>query len=87
VQYYGLVTDLLTVGLNRDSETTGPPQMPNDFLQFQDVDTEVSHPIRLYSHYIDKLHPDPNNENIVDYKGGLRPVDFGLAKDGRTRAR
>ena len=55
VQYYGLVMDLLSLGLNRASEMAGPPQMPNDFLSFQDVDTEVSHPIRLYSRYVDRL--------------------------------
>ena len=46
--YYGLVLDLLVLGLQRASEMTGPPQMPNDFLTFQDVDTESNHPIRLY---------------------------------------
>ena len=35
VQYYGLVVDLLILGLNRAAEMTGPPQMPNDFLTFQ----------------------------------------------------
>merc|ERR1711963_1133690 len=56
VQYYGLVMDLLCLGLNRASEMAGPPQMPNDFLSFQDVDTETSHPIRLYSRYIDRIY-------------------------------
>jgi len=55
VQYYGLVMDLLSLGLNRASEMAGPPRMPNNFLSFQDVDTEVSHPIRLYSRYVDRL--------------------------------
>ena len=35
VQYYGLVMDLLVLGLQRASEMAGPPQMPNDFLSFQ----------------------------------------------------
>ena len=35
VQYYGLVVDLLILGLNRAAEMAGPPQMPNDFLTFQ----------------------------------------------------
>ena len=35
VQYYGLVLDLLVLGLQRASEMAGPPQMPNDFLTFQ----------------------------------------------------
>ena len=56
VQYYGLVLDLLVLGLQRASEMAGPPQLPNDFLTFQDVETESSHPIRLYSRYIDRVH-------------------------------
>ena len=56
VQYYGLVLDLLVLGLQRASEMAGPPQMPNDFLTYQDVDTEASHPIRLYSRYVDRVH-------------------------------
>ncbi|KAG0100716.1 Pre-mRNA-processing-splicing factor 8 [Podila epicladia] len=55
-QYYGLILDLLVLGLQRASEMAGPPQMPNDFLQFRDVATEVRHPIRLYSRYIDRFH-------------------------------
>lgn len=30
--------------------------MPNEFLTFRDVRSEVRHPIRLYSRTIDKLH-------------------------------
>lgn len=56
VQYYGLVLDLLVLGLQRASEMAGPPQMPNDFLTFQDVATETTHPIRLYCRYIDRVH-------------------------------
>ena len=56
VQYYGLVLDLLLLGLNRASEMAGPPSMPNDFLCFQDMATEAAHPIRLYSRYTDQLH-------------------------------
>ena len=55
-QYYGLVVDLLILGLTRASEIAGPPQQPNEFLCFRDVKTEVRHPIRLYSRYIDKIH-------------------------------
>src|SRR6202042_1765976 len=54
-QYYGLVIDLLLLGLQRASEIAGPPQSPNDFLQFRDRPTETRHPIRLYSRYIDKI--------------------------------
>ena len=31
-------------------------QVPNEFLTFRDVRSEVRHPIRLYSRTIDKLH-------------------------------
>ena len=56
VQFFGLVLDLLLLGLQRASEMAGPPQMPNDFLSFQDVATETTHPIRLYCRYVDKIH-------------------------------
>ncbi|WKY00888.1 hypothetical protein Q1695_015138 [Nippostrongylus brasiliensis] len=55
VQYYGLVLDLLILGLRRASEIAGPPQCPNEFLTFQDIATETVHPIRLYCRYIDKI--------------------------------
>ena len=54
-QYYGLVLDLLLLGLQRASEIAGPPQSPNDFLQFRDRKTETKHPIRLYTRYIDRI--------------------------------
>lgn len=54
-QYYGLVIDLLLLGLQRASEIAGPPRSPNDFLQFRDEATETRHPIRLYTRYIDKI--------------------------------
>ena len=54
-QYYGLVLDLLLLGLQRASEIAGPPQSPNDFLQFRDRKTEIRHPIRLYTRYIDRI--------------------------------
>uniref|UniRef100_A0ACD5XCT8 Uncharacterized protein n=1 Tax=Avena sativa TaxID=4498 RepID=A0ACD5XCT8_AVESA len=56
VQYYGLVLDLLLLGLTRASEIAGPPQMPNEFLTYTDTKVETRHPIRLYSRYIDKVH-------------------------------
>ncbi|KIJ29669.1 hypothetical protein M422DRAFT_36884, partial [Sphaerobolus stellatus SS14] len=55
-QYYGLVLDLLILGLRRASEMAGPPQMPNNFLQYRDSATETRHPIRLYSRYVDRIH-------------------------------
>lgn len=56
VHYYGLIVDLLLLGLRRASELAGPPQLPNDFLQFKDAATETKHPIRLYSRYVDRIH-------------------------------
>ena len=55
-QYYSLIMDVLVLGLNRAAEMAGPPQLPNDFLQYRDQSTETKHPIRLYSRYMDKLH-------------------------------
>jgi pre-mRNA-processing factor 8 len=54
-QYYGLVLDILLLGLQRANEIAGAPESPNDFLQFKDRETEVRHPIRLYTRYIDKI--------------------------------
>ncbi|GAB1191342.1 Pre-mRNA-processing-splicing factor 8 [Aspergillus pseudonomiae] len=54
-QFYGLMIDLLLLGLQRASEMAGPPQSPNDFLQFRDRATETRHPIRLYTRYVDRI--------------------------------
>ncbi|ONI18565.1 hypothetical protein PRUPE_3G223400 [Prunus persica] len=56
VQYYGLVVDLLLLGLTRASEIVGPQQMPNEFTTYQNTKVETRHPIRLYSRYIDRVH-------------------------------
>ncbi|EGW33924.1 uncharacterized protein SPAPADRAFT_133535 [Spathaspora passalidarum NRRL Y-27907] len=55
-QYYGLVIDLLILGLDRANELAGPITSPNNFAQFKDLTTETSSPIRLYSRYMDKIH-------------------------------
>jgi pre-mRNA-processing factor 8 len=55
-QYYGLILDILILGLQRASELAGPPSAPNEFMSFKDVETETRHPIRLYCRYIDKLY-------------------------------
>lgn len=55
MQYYGLVLDLLMLGLTRATEIAGPPQIPNDFLSFRDSRTQIRHPIRLYTRYINKV--------------------------------
>ncbi|KAK6453849.1 NUC071 domain-containing protein [Scheffersomyces xylosifermentans] len=72
-QYYGLIIDLLILGLDRATELAGPIQQPNSFLQFKDVATETANPIRLYSRYLDKIHifirldNDEANGLIQDY--------------------
>ncbi|KAK6462751.1 putative pre-mRNA splicing factor [Scheffersomyces coipomensis] len=72
-QYYGLVVDLLILGLDRAGELAGSVQQPNSFLQFKDLETETSSPIRLYSRYLDKIHiffrfdNDEANGLIQDY--------------------
>ncbi|KAJ2741133.1 Pre-mRNA-processing-splicing factor 8, partial [Coemansia sp. BCRC 34301] len=55
-QYYGMIIDILILGLQRASEMAGAPTMPNDFLQFKDVETERRHPIRMYMRYIDRVY-------------------------------
>ena len=54
--YYGLILDLLILGLNRANELAGPANMPNEFMTFKDTETEINHPIRLYMRYIDKVY-------------------------------
>jgi pre-mRNA-processing factor 8 len=56
LQFYGLILDLLLLGLTRASDIAGPPEIPNDFLDFKDTLTETRHPIRLYTRYIDKVY-------------------------------
>ncbi|CAK9437442.1 uncharacterized protein LODBEIA_P18200 [Lodderomyces beijingensis] len=55
-QYYGLVVDLLILGLERASQLAGPVQAPNNFLQFQDADVQTASPLRLYSRNLNKIH-------------------------------
>lgn len=54
-QYYGLVLDLLLLGLTRATELAGSPTMPSNFLTFPDMATETKHPVRLYCRYIDEF--------------------------------
>jgi pre-mRNA-processing factor 8 len=54
-QYYGLVLDIMLLGMERASDLAGPPERPNEFLQFTSQEVEARHPIRLYTRYIDKV--------------------------------
>ncbi|CAF4732942.1 unnamed protein product [Rotaria sp. Silwood1] len=47
VQYYGLIIDLLILGLQRAFDIVGLPQKPNEFLTYQEVTIETAHPINL----------------------------------------
>jgi pre-mRNA-processing factor 8 len=55
-QYYGLILDLLVLGLTRASELAGPKELPNEWLTFKDEKTETKHPIRLYCRYNDAFY-------------------------------
>lgn len=55
-QYYGLVMDLLLLGLDRASDLAGPATNPNEFMQFKSKEVELKSPIRLYARYLDKIY-------------------------------
>ncbi|GMM59078.1 U4/U6-U5 snRNP complex subunit [Maudiozyma humilis] len=55
-QYYGLLLDLLILGHDRAMDIAGPPESPNEFMQFKDANVANRHPIRLYSRYLDKVN-------------------------------
>ena len=55
-QYYGMILDLLMLGLQRSSELAGPSSLPNEFMSFTDQETETRHPVRLYCRYIDRFY-------------------------------
>eukprot|EP00388_Colpodella_angusta_P001693 GDKJ01005198.1.p1 GENE.GDKJ01005198.1~~GDKJ01005198.1.p1 ORF type:complete len:1781 (+),score=460.13 GDKJ01005198.1:1-5343(+) len=54
-QFYALVMDILLLGLTRAADLAGPPQEPNDFMQFDSVVTETRHPIRAFCRFVDQL--------------------------------
>ncbi|KIJ10622.1 hypothetical protein PAXINDRAFT_157573 [Paxillus involutus ATCC 200175] len=71
-QYYGLVLDILILGLQRASEMAGPPQMPNNFLQYCDSATEMLHILFRFTadearDLILSANPDPTTNNIIGY--------------------
>eukprot|EP00767_Chilomastix_cuspidata_P003217 gnl/Chilomastix_cuspidata/3332.p1 GENE.gnl/Chilomastix_cuspidata/3332~~gnl/Chilomastix_cuspidata/3332.p1 ORF type:complete len:3611 (-),score=172.86 gnl/Chilomastix_cuspidata/3332:1097-11722(-) len=55
-QFYGLVLDLLLIGLQRANDIAGAPEEPNQFLKFPNSATELKHPIRGYMRYFDKVY-------------------------------
>ena len=56
MQFYGIIVDLLLLGLPRASDLAGPPNRPNDFLAFPSKEVETRHPIRLYCRNADSFH-------------------------------
>jgi len=58
----------------------GGRQIPNEFLTFRDARTEVRHPIRLYSRYINKARRLPRWRAELGMWGlGLAPLARGTA--------
>ncbi|PXF50127.1 Pre-mRNA-processing-splicing factor 8 [Gracilariopsis chorda] len=56
MQYHGLMLDLLVLGLRRATELAGSPTMPNEWLTFENIGTEIAHPIRMYCRYVDRVY-------------------------------
>lgn len=54
-QYYGLNIDLMILGLERANDIAGPPDSPNDFLEFERIEDQIKSPLRLYMRYLDKV--------------------------------
>jgi len=55
-QFYGLILDLLILGMNRAGEIAGPPNDPNEFMLYKNIELETKHPIRIYMRYIDTVY-------------------------------
>lgn len=72
-QYYALATDLMILGIDRATDIAGPPDNPNEFLEFESLEKQDSHPIKLYMRYIDKItiffrfNKEDSDELIEDY--------------------
>ncbi|KAI8869851.1 pre-mRNA-processing-splicing factor 8 [Ramicandelaber brevisporus] len=57
MQYYGLVIDLLLLGIPRAMDLAGPVERPHTELgQFQSKEIESAHPIRVYMRYLDQIY-------------------------------
>ena len=55
-QFYGLIIDILIIGLNRANEIAGPPLEENEFMIYKSIELETKHPIRIYMRYVDHLY-------------------------------
>lgn len=56
IQYYGLMIDLLLLGLPRAHEIAGAQRVPNRFMSFSSKSVETDHPVRAYCRYFDQVH-------------------------------
>ena len=56
IQFWGLIIDLMLLGLSRASDIAGPADIPNDFFSYTTKDVEKRHPVRAYCRYIDKVY-------------------------------
>lgn len=56
IQYYGLMVDLLVLGLPRAHEIAGSPKNPNKHMSFASKSVEQDHPVRAYCRYFDQVH-------------------------------
>ena len=56
LQFWGLLVDLLLVGIDRAAELAGPPFAPHDFMSFASPETATRHPLRAYCRYIDRAY-------------------------------
>lgn len=55
-QFYGMIIDLLILGLGRATELAGPPEDENEFMLFKSIEIETRHPIRMYMRYVDHVY-------------------------------
>lgn len=55
-QYYGMMMDILMLGIDRAMDFAGPPNDPNEFLQLKHQKIERKQPIKLYARYLDTVY-------------------------------
>lgn len=55
-QFYGLVMDILILGIDRANEIAGPVSAPNEFMEYSSSEVADKHPLKLYMRYLDKIY-------------------------------
>lgn len=56
LQFWGLILDLLFIGLERAADILGNPSSPNEIFSFESEETEGQHPLKMYCRHLDKFH-------------------------------